>query len=193
MIEWIFHLGDKLKQRSLTLQLAIVYIDKLFLLGKHNEMQRDKHLWGLTALYLASKYDEIDENIPFIRDFRKASSRGNYTWDQVTKCENVFVKYLDWNLMVVSPLNYTSALLTFGVIFSDDQCKFKSNHYQAKSAKEFGESNKNDRNQDIILHKLKSVRKYCEFFTDMALQSFDCQQYRYSVQSLGAVIAARRT
>lgn len=121
MIEWIFHLGDKLKQRSLTLQLAIVYIDKLFLLGKHSEMQKDKHLWGLTALYLASKYDEIDENIPFIRDFRKASSRGNYTWDQVTKCENIFVKYLDWNLMIISPLNYTYALLTFGVIFSDDQ------------------------------------------------------------------------
>lgn len=30
IIEWIFHLGDKLKQRSLTLQIAIVYIDKLF-------------------------------------------------------------------------------------------------------------------------------------------------------------------
>lgn len=85
MIEWIFHLGDRLKQRSLTLQLAIVYIDKLFLLGKQKEMQKDKHLWGLTALYLASKYDEIDANIPFIRDFKKVSSRGNYTWGQVTK------------------------------------------------------------------------------------------------------------
>jgi len=27
----------------------------------------------------------------------------------------------------------------------------------------------------------------------MALQSFDCQQYKYSVQALGAVVAARRT
>ena len=70
LIEWIFNLGDKLKQRSLTLQLAIVYLDKLFLQGKQKEIEKDKYLWGLTALLLASKYDEIDWNIPYIKDFK---------------------------------------------------------------------------------------------------------------------------
>lgn len=42
-------------------------------------------------------------------------------------------------------------------------------------------------------NKIKSVRKYWEFYTDMALQSYDWQQYKYSVQSLSAVIAARKT
>lgn len=59
-IEWIFHLANELKQSSLTLQLAIVYLDKLFLLGKSKEIAKDKYLWGLTVLHLASKYDEID-------------------------------------------------------------------------------------------------------------------------------------
>lgn len=46
--------------------------------------------------------------------------------------------------------------------------------------------------QEAIEHKIKSVRKYCEFFTDMAIQSFECQQFTYSIQALSAVIAARR-
>ena len=30
---------------------------------------------------LASKYDELDDKIPYIRDFRNVSSRANFTWD----------------------------------------------------------------------------------------------------------------
>lgn len=101
------------------------------------------------------------------------------------------MKLLDWQLMVVSPLNYTYALLTFGVLFTDDQVKFKSSHYSTIASGQSGETEA--RSSDVVPHKIKSVRKYCEFFTDMALQSFDCQQYKYSVQALGAVVAARRT
>lgn len=125
LIEWIFNCGDKLKQRSLTLQLAIVYLDKLFLLGKQATIREDKYLWGLTALLLASKYDEIDWNIPYIKDFRKVSSEARYSWDEVTQCESTIAEYLKWDLMIISPLNYTYALLTFGVIFSNDEFKYR--------------------------------------------------------------------
>ena len=190
IVEWIFHLGDKLKQRSLTLQLAIVYIDKLFQKNQNILKESNKHLWGLTALYLASKYDELDENIPFIKDFRSASSKAKFTWTQVTKCEDSFVKLLEWNLMVVCPLNYTYALLTFGVVFTDDEVKYKLSQYANKNLDQGGDSNRDT--PDVLAHKLKSVRKYCEFFTDMAIQSLDIQQYEYSVQALAAVVAARR-
>lgn len=125
LIEWIFNCGDKLKQRSLTLQLAIVYLDKLFLLGKQATIREDKYLWGLTALLLASKYDEIDWNIPYIKDFRKVSSEARYSWDEVTQWESTIAEYLKWDLMIISPLNYTYALLTFGVIFSNDEFKYR--------------------------------------------------------------------
>lgn len=173
MIEWIFNLGDKLRQRSLTLQLAIVYIDKLFLLERQTEIQNDKYLWGLTALYLASKYDELDENIPFIKDFRKASSKGNYSWTQVTQCESLLAHYLNWDLMIVSPLNYTYALLTFGVVFTDDKFKYKLSQIEHMSERRSEVSHSKDIISEIIDNKVKSVRKYCEFYTDMSLQSFD--------------------
>jgi len=85
MIELIFHLGDKLKQRSLTLQIAIVYLDKLFQIDPAIITENNKNLWGLTALFLASKYDELDENIPFIYSFRNLSPKCRYSWAQVTE------------------------------------------------------------------------------------------------------------
>lgn len=69
---------------------------------------------------IASKYDEIDDNIPFIRDFKNASSRSNFTWEQVTHCEDKILKLLDWELVALSPENFTSTFLSFGILFSDD-------------------------------------------------------------------------
>ena len=69
--------------------------------------------------------------------------------------------------MVLSPENFTTALLTFGIVFSDDKMPA-------------------DREKFV-----KSVRMYAEMFTDIALQSTEIQQYPYSIQSLSAVIAAR--
>lgn len=94
--------------------------------------------------------------------------------------------------MVVSPLNYTYTLLTFGVLFTDDEVKYKNKLFLSKNENQ-NDAEENKKEQEVISHKIKSVRKYCEFFTDMALQSFDCQQYKYSIQALSAVIAARRT
>jgi len=44
-------------------------------------MQRSLHLYGVTLLMIASKYDEIDDNIPFIWNFREVSSRASFSWD----------------------------------------------------------------------------------------------------------------
>lgn len=54
-------------------------------------------------------------------------------------------------------------------------------------------NNENDKIIKITENKVKSVRKYCEFYTDMAIQSYDWQQYKYSIQALSSVIAARKT
>jgi len=47
----------------------------------HEEISRSIYLYGVTLLMLASKYDEIDDNIPFIRNFRAVSSKANFTWE----------------------------------------------------------------------------------------------------------------
>jgi len=74
LIEWIFNIGFRLKQRDITQQLAVVYLDRLLIKGHGDEIEKQKFLFGVTLLMIASKYDEIDDNIPFIRDFKNASS-----------------------------------------------------------------------------------------------------------------------
>lgn len=39
---------------------------------------------------------------------------------------------------------------------------------------------------------MRSLRKFSEFFTDIAFQSLDMQQYKYSIQALSSLIAARK-
>lgn len=83
-------------------------------------MQRSLHLYGVTLLMLASKYDEIDDNIPFIWNFREVSSRASFSWDQVTQCETWILNDLGWELVSLSPENFTTAILSYGIVYSDD-------------------------------------------------------------------------
>ena len=147
-----------------------MYLDRLLIQGRGVEIEAQPYLYGVTLLLLASKYDELDDKIPYIKDFRKVSSRSNFTYDQVVQCESKVAHWLDWDLMVISPENFTTTLLTFGVLFSDDQAPPK------------GETQK----------YLKSLRMFTEMFTDISLQSMEMQQYEYSIQALGSVVAARK-
>ncbi len=96
---------------------------------------------------IASKYDELDDKIPYIRDFRTVSSRACFTWDQVVNCESRIFNWLDWDLMVISPENFTTAILSFGIAFSDDAIPVGTE----------------------MPKFLKSLRMYTEMFTDIAL------------------------
>ena len=69
----------------------------------------------------------------------------------MVSCERQIVHWLDWNLMVVSPENFTTALLSFGILFSDDIG--------------YGPDTP------------KNLRMYTEMFTDIALQSMEMQQF----------------
>lgn len=73
--------------------------------------------------------------------------------------------------MVISPENFTTALLTFGILFSDETLPAGTT-----DTPKF----------------VKSLRMYTEMFTDIALQSMDVQQYSYSVQAIASVVAARK-
>lgn len=98
------------------MQIAIVYLDKLLMKGMASLIERDKRLYGSALLLLASKYDELDDKIPYWNQV----CRGKYTWHEFVAVESRIVHALDWDLMVISPENFTTALLSFGIVFSDD-------------------------------------------------------------------------
>lgn len=83
----------------------------------------------------------------------------------MTRCEDRILKWLDFNLLAICPENFTTALLSFGIFFTDE---------------------------GHAVDKAKSLRMYTEMFTDIALQSMELQKYKYSVQAVSAVVAARK-
>lgn len=191
LIDFILGIGDRLKQRRITLQIAVDYIGKEFVIypldqllvkGHLNLIKKDRHLWGVTALFLASKYDEIDRNIPYIKEFGDVSSRAKYSYSEVMKCETLFLNLLNWDICTICPAYFLSALLCYGCIFRDD----KLTSIPVKFTTEIEII-------DLLSSKLKSMKKFSEFFVDIALQSLEVQKFSYSIQAVASIVAARKT
>jgi hypothetical protein len=74
MVETIFEIGEKLKQKILTTHLAVVFMDILIQDDKIFDKVKQEVL-SCTCILLASKFDELDDNIPLIRDLQKAFAK----------------------------------------------------------------------------------------------------------------------
>jgi len=92
LIEQTFEVGYKTQQASTIIHIAACYLDKLL----HSEFH-SSNLTALTCLLLASKYDELDDNIPLIKEIiRKSSCK--YSYDEFVAEEGRILKALNWDL-----------------------------------------------------------------------------------------------
>ena len=70
-----------------TIQMANIYIDKILCEMPHEEIEKDKYLWGVTSLLLASKYNEVLQNCLHIKDLVKISRRAVFPTALITVLE----------------------------------------------------------------------------------------------------------
>lgn len=99
-------------------------------------------------------------------------------------------KKLEWNFSIVCPLSFTYAHQHFGMLFSDDKLlmgKHKPVYFEI--SKMLGMS-KEIKSQ--LKSRLKNIYKYSEFFSNVILQMSEAQKYPYSLQSLCAIVVARK-
>lgn len=73
----MFELGDKLKLHTITIHLAVVYLDWLLHISPR---RTKKDLVALVTLLVAAKFDEIDDNLPFIKHFQGLTANA-YSYD----------------------------------------------------------------------------------------------------------------
>lgn len=94
-----------MKQSSITVHLAIIYLDIIL----QDELIFDKiksDSLSLTCLLLGSKFDELDDNIPLIREFQRAYyKQRDIPYEEVIKCELEVLRILDWDLFKLSHLH----------------------------------------------------------------------------------------
>ena len=168
-------MGEKMKQRSITIHLAVAYLD--ILMQDEAGFQKSKaDTVALTCLLLASKFDELDENIPLIRELQRLCRQTSISYDEVVKCEVQTLNKLNWDLFKLTPLHFVQNLVGQGIVFTTDRVLANRNQLA-----------------EIDEKTLRSVKKHSEFFSDLSMQEYDFSlQYKPSVVAIASLICARR-
>lgn len=98
-----------------------------YLLSKYGSQRERYYMIATTCLELAAKYDELDRNIPSAQEFLRAASAKLplSKIEDLKECEIVCLRYLEWNLRVITPLIFVEVLLTQGVLHSSDNVNGK--------------------------------------------------------------------
>ena len=134
-------MGVKFRQARETIHMAIEMIDQFYLKtsqGMTTRMFKLKLmspsaviLHQVTVLLVASKHEEIDDNIMSIanlQDYVKKqmvsqSRRDNHllpSWSAIVECERKILNFHGWDLKFVLPLHILRAYLANGVLFSNE-------------------------------------------------------------------------
>lgn len=101
LIDWLVEVGSEYQLSRQTLYLTVNYIDRL--LSKISVDRSKLQLVGITAMFIASKYEQLCP--PRVDDFVYISDN-TYTREEVLQLEGVFLHYLGFNLTAPTPYEF---------------------------------------------------------------------------------------
>jgi len=101
LVDWIIEVHSKFRLLPETLYLAINLMDRF--LTKRSVALIKFQLVGVTALFLASKYEEVI--CPSVTNFLYMTD-GGYDCDEILKAETYMLEMLNWDLRYPNPLNF---------------------------------------------------------------------------------------
>lgn len=101
LIDWLAEVAVKFKLLTETMFLSVNIIDRFL---QYKAVARQKlQLVGVTAMLIASKYEEI--YTPEVNDFIWISAKA-YTREEMLKMERLILLTLDFNLNIPTPLHF---------------------------------------------------------------------------------------
>jgi hypothetical protein len=108
LVDWMVEVHVKFKLLTETIFLSVNLVDR-FLAVK--PITRTKlQLVGITAMLLASKYEEIYS--PELRDFIHIADKA-YTREEILRMERLMLTTLDFNLSCSTPLHFLRRYASF--------------------------------------------------------------------------------
>lgn len=103
------------------IHLAITYLDIVLSVTRLQKPQFK--LVALSCLSIASKFDELDQNIPLAREFIRYSGL-KLRYKDIIQIESLVLKnYLNWDLNVLTVFHFAECLISMGIVFADDCIK----------------------------------------------------------------------
>jgi len=101
----------------LTIHIAIAYLERAYQNGLYKtkearlKSENQLRVLAVTCLLLASKYDELDDRIPFINDMSKVLKKAaNINHSEVLKLETEILFSFNWDLIIITPLHFVYSI-----------------------------------------------------------------------------------
>lgn len=169
LVDWMSDVGEQCRLHNSTVHVSILYLDKVF---RSRDIPRGQ--WQLLAtacISIAAKYEEAEEHCPPIPELLRLTklSAAGHTALSFREGELEVLRLLGWRLRAVPPTHVVGYFLAKGVTFVDDT-------WQGRS----------------LIEKIpKYIKKYSDFFCNLALQEYSFQQYLPSHLSAAIILASR--
>mmetsp|Transcript_28889 Transcript_28889/g.42629 ORF Transcript_28889/g.42629 Transcript_28889/m.42629 type:complete len:322 (-) Transcript_28889:257-1222(-) len=169
LVDWMSDVGEQCNLHNSTVHVSILFLDKIF---RSREIPRSQ--WKLLAtacISVAAKYEEAEEHCPPIPDLLQLTKLSNAGHSSLSfrDGEVEVLRHLGWRLRAFPPIHVIGYFLAKGVTFVDDT-------WQGRP----------------LIEKIpRYVKKYAEFFCNLALQEYAFQQY-LPTQLAAAVLLASR-
>lgn len=110
LVNWLTEVVEEYKMRSQTLFLAVCYLDRF--LQSTKEIHRHLlQLVGVTCLWIAAKFEEID--VPDVEEFVYITDN-TYTAQEIISTERYILNKLDYDLACVTIENFLYRFLEVG-------------------------------------------------------------------------------
>lgn len=116
LIDWLVTVHFKFELRHETLYLTVNVIDRY--LSRHSITTNELQLLGVTALFIACKYEEIF--VPLVSDLVFISDRA-YTKEQIIVNERKVLRNLEYNLGVCSEYLFFKRFATLEALHPDEE------------------------------------------------------------------------
>jgi hypothetical protein len=143
-----------------------------------------KELLMITWLLVAAKFNERDENLVHIGELQK-ECKYTFTYKNITSCEAKILQELNWNMMIQTPLHFIKLFYSTGVVFASD------NYFDEISKTEINFGHK-ESDEVLILECLRSVRKYWDYFANLAVHDYFMLKFKERTIALACIISARK-
>lgn len=131
LIDWLVEVHLKFKLMPETLFLTVNIIDRF--LERRSVMRSKLQLVGVTAMLLASKYEEI--YAPEVRDFVYITDRA-YTREQILTMESVMLNALKFKITVPTSFVFLNRFLR--IAEADSTCKQLASFLVERQMQEYG-------------------------------------------------------
>jgi len=171
IVDWLAEVArEHFAMQAHTTHVAVAYFDRIL---QTSVVDRDRlQMVALCTLLVAAKHEEREADVPEISELVH-ELRYQYEPRDICEMEILVLNRLKWQLSEYTPLHFLAHFLHRGVLYEDDMIQQSNNAASLKRIRKY-------------------LRRYTNFFAELAMQDYAFQAYPSSIVAASIVVASRK-